>query len=129
MHICVLEESVQDSQSVDAAQLQKDSSVIINVSITVSQITTLHTRALFPTSALKFPKRIVDSLVLTLRGTSVISFTNFGYSTLEFGPYACIKHRERPNNFNLNMYTLPSSRIHSFTKFSVCRLSSIRVPA
>jgi len=44
--------------------------------------------------------------VLTLLRASTIPSTNSGYSALEFGPYTSIKHRERLNNFNLNMHTL-----------------------
>jgi len=58
--------------------------------------TPFHTPVSFPTSALKSLKMIVGSLVLTLRRAQLISSSNFWYSALEFGPYACIKHRVGP---------------------------------
>jgi len=75
-------------------------------------ITPFHTSASFPTRGLKSPKRIVHSLVLTLRRAQLIFSTNFRYSALEFGLYACIKYRDRLNNFNLNMHTLLVGSIH-----------------
>ena len=119
-YLCVLEESVHDAQFVVTAQLQQESSLIINVSITMSPNHTLPycTSASFPTRGLKSPKRIAHLLVLTLRRTQLISSTNFRYSALEFGPYACIKHRDRLNNFNLNMHTLLVGSIHQHSSLA-----------
>jgi len=60
-------------------------SIVIYVIITISPITPFHTPASFPRFALKSPKRIVDSLVLTFRRASLVSSTNSGYSVFEFG--------------------------------------------
>jgi len=54
---------------------------------------------------------------LTLRRASLASSTNSGYSALEFGPYACIRHRQMPNNFNLNMRTLPLTSLMYHCKY------------
>jgi len=94
--ISELEESVHDAQCVVTAQLQQESSVTINFSITMSVNHTLPQSCVVPTCALESPKRIVDWLVLTLRRASLISSTNSGYSALAFGPHICIKHRELP---------------------------------
>ena len=83
---------------------------------------------LFSTCALKFLERNVASLVLTLRTASLIPSTNSGWSTLAFGPYTCIKHREPTNNFNLNMHTLPPSGVDSSTQLASWGLTRIPRP-
>jgi len=94
-----------------SALLQHSCSRSLPLSLTSASpcrpITYFHTPVSFPTCALKSPKSIVDLLVLTLRWVSLICFTNSGNSTLEFGPYACAKHWEWSDNFNLNMHILP----------------------
>jgi len=121
----LLEESVNYAQYVITAQLQQESSVIIN-SITLSADQPLHTPASYPVYALKSPKRIVGSLILTHRKASLISSTNSGHSALEYGLYTCIKHRERLNNFHLNRHTLPSN---PFIQFASWWLRAIPTPA
>ena len=46
-----------------------------------------------------------------------------------FSLHTCIKLRERPNNFNLNMHTLPPSGLHSSTQFTSWGLTSIPTPS
>ena len=43
---------------------------------------------------------------LNFRRASLIYSANSGQRVLTFGPYTCIKHRERSNKFNLNMHSL-----------------------
>jgi len=74
---------------------------------------TLHTPASFPTCALKSPKRMLESSVLTLRRVSLVSSTNSKYIGLELGSYTSVKHKKRSNN--PNMHTLPPRRIRSFS--------------
>jgi len=50
--------------------------------------------------------RTIQELALTFAG-------HLFDKSREFGPYACIQLRERPNNFNLSMHTLPPSGILS----------------
>ena len=66
MHISVLEESVHDAQCVVATQLQQESSVIINVSITMSANHILQYTGIVPNMSIEVSQSIVDLLVLTL---------------------------------------------------------------
>jgi len=76
-------------------------------------ITPFCTLASFPTCALKSPKRITDSSVLSLRRESLVSLTNHRHSALVFGAYTCIKHKERPNDFKPNTHTVSHAVNHS----------------
>jgi len=82
------------------------SSVIIYVTITCRPITPFHTPTSFPTCTLQPPKRNMNALALTLLKAATVSSTNSRCSALKFGSHTCIRHRERSNNFKLNMHSV-----------------------
>ena len=75
--------------------------------------------------ALKYPKMIMDLLVLTLCRASLVSSTNPRYSALELGTYTCIKHRKQSDNFNHNMHILSPCGIHSSTQLTNWGLTTL----
>jgi len=128
VYLCksVLEESVQYAPCVVAVQLQHEALIVINISTTML---VNHTLASFPRRALKFPKTIVHWSRLTFRRASLVPSMNFWKCALQFRTYTCIKHRERSNDFRLNVYTVYPIGIHSLTQLSSWGLTSISTPA
>jgi len=53
-------------------------------------------------------QEIVGCFALTHLRASLVSSTKSGYCAVEFGLYTCIKHMERPNNFNPNIQSFLS---------------------
>jgi len=84
--------------------------------------------SIVPNAVLKSSKKIVNSLVSTFLEASLIYSMNSRYSSLGFGPYTCIKEKERPNNFNISTHTLPSSWIHSSKQLSIWGLTNLPTP-
>ena len=107
MQINVLEESFHYAQ---CALLQHSCCRSHPVSHTsASTMLTGHT-SLHPGVALniciELSQRYSGFVSLNFRRASLIYSANSEHSALTFGPYTCIKHRERSNKFNLNMHSL-----------------------
>jgi len=79
--------------------------------------------------------RFLHSLVLTLRRTPLIPFTNSGCSAFAFGPYTCIKHASYPIASTLtctpfllvgsiHQRSLPAEGLHKYPHPSLGKLCS-----
>jgi len=112
-----------------SALLQRSCSRSLPLSFTLAlpcrPIAPSHTPVLVPTCALKYPKRIVDSLAPTFHKMSLVPSTNSRYGVLAFGAYTCTKQGKRSTSFNINTHILSPCGIHSSIQLSKRGLTSI----